>query len=176
MTPTELKVWRAARNMSQADVAAIASVRREAVNKWEKGTFAIPAGILEKLEAASPSAKAAQVAKEPAEIPYARWRPYPWGRRDYTGAEVDKVPAGTLVWRLLLQVSEPKWEPQQAIAKGRFQYRNAPLISMPQEAFPDPNGIEAPWAREMYASRLVTWQDGRTEVGRILKDMGAPED
>lgn len=169
MNKDELRVWRKGRGFTQEEVAKLLGVRREAVVRWETGQHEIPFDILAKLEAHSPSIKAAQ----PAMPEYARWRPYPWGLRDYTDKEIERLRTGTYIWRLL--AADPThWAVRKVFKPG--QIIHGLDITLPANCFPDPLGPEAPFARDMFAA--VEARE-RAEFGRrnaAYRQGGIPEE
>lgn len=172
MTKDELLVWRTGRNMTQAALGKALGVSRKTIIRWESGDTRIPNDALLKLESNLPQAALLQTA----EIETRRWRPYPWGNRDYTMVEVGAKQAGSLVWRLCLDVREPQWEALKAFKRGTFQYYDAPRIVLPAEAFPDPLGPAAAWAAEMFAERERKATDERLKVVAFRNEMGIPEE
>lgn len=176
MTKEEFRLWRKSRGLSQAELAVTLGVRRETVSKWESGVHEIPYDALTKMEAVAPGAQERKAMEAPAEQETRRWRPYPWGNRDYTLNELRQLPKGTLVWRLCLDVREPVWEVLKATSKGSFQYSNAPEIRLPQEAFPDPMAVEAPWARASYDDIERAMARKLGELLALHRDMGIPDD
>jgi transcriptional regulator with XRE-family HTH domain len=175
MTPMELKLWRTARGLTQAQCAELAEVTRETVLRWEKGEHAIPDTLLSRLEAKSPALKAMTDMAKPADQVEKRWRPFPWGNRDYhIDKEVSRLPTGTKAWRVFLGQVDPQWELMIAHKQGHFYCDSR--IKLPLEAFPDPAGIEAPWARQMFAERMAKHEAEIAGLRQAWKEAGLPDD
>lgn len=170
MTKDELRAWREARGLTQAQLGEALGYSRQSVIAWEKGRAAIPDNLLVTIEAAHPSP--VKTAAAPAITADKRWRPFPWGNRDYhIDKEVYRLQAGTKVWRLHADASE--WEVMICSKKNAF-HRSEPHITMPAEAFPDPMGIEAAWAREMFNSRMAAYNADRAGLRQAMRDAGIP--
>ena len=143
MNATQLKMWRAASNLTQDDVAKLLNVSRATVIRWEAGKHRIPPNITQKLGPAP-----VDTAATPAEILPYRFRPYPGpANRDYTIEEVERLRVGVLVWRLVL-ADPTHWAVKRISARGFTQHGNN--ITLPPSAFPDPHGPEASWARAAF--------------------------
>lgn len=173
MTPDELRLWRKGRGLTQRQLAALVNVRRETVTNWEKGHHDIPFDVLAKLEAHSPSIKAAQ----PLMDKVWRIRPYIWANRDYDeDKEWHKIPVGGKVWRLFLDERKTNWEVRVMLSdkRGHTLHSSEPRITLPPEAFPDPLGPEAPWARAMYAERLAAYNAEISGLRQAMRDSGIP--
>jgi transcriptional regulator with XRE-family HTH domain len=166
-----LILWRKSRGMTQQQLADMLKVRRETVNNWEKGRYRIPQSALPALAEASPEPPDRKTANLPAERPYARWRPYPWANRDYTPSEVERCKAGRLVWRLILE-GGTEWTVMQAFKTGHFHH--GLNITMPAQAFPDPMGQEASWARDLFASKEAAERLDISRRNDLWRDMGIP--
>lgn len=176
MTKEELLLWRKGRGITQAQLAELAGVSRLSVVRWEKGTFAVPVDVLAKLEAHSPSIKAAA----PLVNSVWRIRPYPWANRDYDEdrGEWHKIPLGGKVWRLFLDERKGDWEVRVMLSdkRGKTLHSSEPRITMPPEAFPDPLGAEAPWAKEMFERRIAEYNAELSGRRALYKEIGIPDE
>lgn len=175
MTKDELLLWRRARGYTQAELAEMLGVRRESVARWEKGIHTIPQDVLVKLEAKNPDSIKNLAFRQPAITDDKRWRPFPWGNRDYhLDKEVPNLKTGTKVWRMYTEAGHD-WEVLQAWKQNSF-HRCEPHITLPAECFPDPMGIEAPGARELFAQREARYNAERAGLRQALKDAGIAEE
>lgn len=174
MTPIELKTWRQARGLTQEQAADMAGVSRLTIIRWEKGKHSIPQDALTRLEASAPAA----ILARPAVAVTVRWRAYPWALRDYTYEEMGNtriVPIGCKLWRVHLDIQNGTWDVMQK-AKTDSYHHSEPHISLPLEAFPDPMGLEAAWARDVFEQRLSKYNSERAGLRQAMKDAGIPED
>lgn len=177
MTKEELMLWRRARGFSQAQLAKLLGVRREAVSRWENGIHAIPQDALVKMEAVTPEGQKFLAQAKPAERPFARWRPYPLGNRDYTRQEIDRTRPGTRVWRLVLDQQDPVWELKICFGKiGSFVSGEPYGLTLPAEAFSDPNGPGEPWALAMHDARKEALEQRNEHLRDFRRAIGSLDD
>jgi transcriptional regulator with XRE-family HTH domain len=177
MDSHELRAWRKARGMNQAELGKALGYSRQSVIAWEAAKTKIPDGLLVELEAANPSPAA--VISSPAVLVTTRWRAYPWALRDYTAKERDQVSVGSLIWRLHTDVHNPQWEVLKVVFRKHgenfLRYENAPLITLPAGAFPDPLGEGTPWAKDAIPQLLADWQASEDKLRGFRKKIGVPE-
>lgn len=180
MTPQELRVWRASRDLTQDHIAEMLGVSRKTVGRWEKGENPIPNGTLDTLEAKMPGAAQKLVARQPAILSTRRVRAFPWAQRDYAENEIDRLPAGAKVWH----VSDPAepgvmWRIKIMLATrgyGKGLHIDRCDVTLPLEAFPDPLGQEASFARPMFDARMATYTASFLGLRQAMKDSGIPEE
>lgn len=174
MDNVELRAWRKARGLNQADLAKALGYSRQSVIAWEAGSTKIPDGLLVDLEAANPSQ--AVVATMPAVLVTTRWRAYPWALRDYTAKEASGIGVGSLVWRLHTDLHNPQWEVLKVAFRKHgenfLRYEGAPLITLPPGAFSDPAGEGAPWVKDAIPQLLAEWQRSEDELRGFRKKIG----
>lgn len=174
MNNVELRAWRKARGMNQADLGKALGYSRQSVIAWEAGRTAIPDNLLVDLEAARPSA--ATVAAAPAVLVTTRWRAYPWALRDFTAKERDQQSVGSFVWRLHTDVHNPQWEVLRVAFRKHgenfLRHEGAPLITLPPGAFSDPMGEGAPWVKDAISQLLAEWQRSEDELRGFRKKIG----